>query len=431
MPRKRDIAKILSSSMLRDTVYQANPLIQARKDFSAIQSRLFYVGLMAINPHLSSRDKFYDVEFPHTFVSPAAIAAIMGNDKYLSTLKQECSALFDTHITLDTKSGGWKLIHIFDAMEYENNQGLHVKFDDKMRPFLLDLVGSRGYTILNTEPIFKLSSPYAIRLLELLLQYRNMSGNIIHRSLTEEQLRFSLNVPDGAYAGRMNNFQAKVLNGPIKEINERTDFKMDYTVEREGRKIKKFNFAMDMSKIPDELFDRRAKTSSSVSSLPSPVLDNRVILNVSPELVNLGFSSASAFHIVRNCGSEEECFSRLQYAVKSLAHYRLTHEVDNELGFIRFAIEDNWKEKELLAKKEAAAKYRSRLLQQEMRLEAEACGVSISELTPNETVLYSDYAKKAIRELKRDGHLSLFSQELLDMTGWTLDRFKSVYMRES
>ena len=82
--------------------------------------------------------------------------------------------------------------------------------------------------------------------------------------------------------------------------------------------------------------------------------------------------------------------------MKSLAHYKLTHEVDNELGFIRFAIEDNWKEKELLAKKEAAAKYRSRLLQQEMRLEAEACGVSISELTPNETVLYSDYAKKAI-----------------------------------
>ena len=144
----------------------------------------------------------------------------------------------------------------------------------------------------------------------------------------------------------------------------------------------------------------------------------------------MGFSSASVFHMLRDCGSEDECAKRLQYALKSLARYKLTHEVDNELGFIRFAIEDNWREKELLAKKEAAAKYRSKLLQEEMRLEAEACNVNISELLPSETVLYSKYAKKAIRELKKDGYLSIFSQELLDMSGWTLDRFKSVYMRK-
>ena len=69
-------------------------------------------------------------------------------------------------------------------------------------------------------------------------------------------------------------------------------------------------------------------------------------------------------------------------------------------------------------------------MQEEMRLEAEECGVKISELLPCETVLYSKYAKKAVRELKKEGHLSIFSKELLEMTGWTLERFKKVYLKE-
>ena len=421
MADKKNRPKDLKPAKLRETVYQANPLIQARKNFNVIQSRLFYIGLMSINPHLSAKDKFYDTSFPHTFIPPKTVANLMGNDKYLSDLKKECAELFDSHITLDTKNGGWKLMHIFDVMEYENNEGLHIKFDEKMKPFILDLFESHGYTILNIEPLFKLSSPYAIRLLEVMLQFRNMQGRIIHRSFTEEQLRFYLNVPDGAYEGRMNNFQAKVLNAPIKEINERTDFKMSYMAEREGRKISKFNFALDVSKVPDEVFDLR---------LAPPSTEDKIVLNVSNELLKLGFTSASVFHIIRECGSEDECAARLQHALKSLANYKLTHEVNNELGFIRFAIEDNWRKKENLQDKEVAAEYRSKILQEEMRLEAEECGVKISELLPCETVLYSKYAKKAVRELKKEGHLSIFSKELLEMTGWTLERFKKVYLKE-
>lgn len=144
----------------------------------------------------------------------------------------------------------------------------------------------------------------------------------------------------------------------------------------------------------------------------------------------MGFSSASAYHIIRACGSEEECALRLQYAIKSLARYKMTHKVDNELGFIRFAIEDNWRDKELLQRQETAEEYRNKLLQEEMRLEAEECGVNLSELLPGETILLSNYAKKIIRELKKGGHLSIFSKELLEMSGWTLERFKQVYLKK-
>ena len=39
--------------------YQANPLIEGRKQFSLQETRLFYLGLEHVNPHLPN-GQFYD-----------------------------------------------------------------------------------------------------------------------------------------------------------------------------------------------------------------------------------------------------------------------------------------------------------------------------------------------------------------------------------
>lgn len=51
------------SAKLRQLVYQGNPLIQSRKQFLTIGMRIFILGLMTLNPHLSKNDKFFDKEF--------------------------------------------------------------------------------------------------------------------------------------------------------------------------------------------------------------------------------------------------------------------------------------------------------------------------------------------------------------------------------
>lgn len=207
-----NLSKDKQSAKGRELVYQGNPLIQSRKCFNTIGTRLFIFGLIGLNPHLSKRDKFFDKKFPLIHIVPNEVAKVFGNTFYLKDLKAECEKMFNSIVTLDYKNGGFKLMHIFDVLEYFPNDGLYIQFDSKMRDYLLELFNG-GYTAINIEQIFKLSSTYAVRLIELCLQYRNMtSGTVIERKLTPTDIRFYLNVPEDAYKGRTDHFRQFVLD---------------------------------------------------------------------------------------------------------------------------------------------------------------------------------------------------------------------------
>lgn len=60
---KKNSVKTPKESVLRKDIYQANPLINARKGMNIVELRIFALGLQGINPHRSSKDKFYGEEF--------------------------------------------------------------------------------------------------------------------------------------------------------------------------------------------------------------------------------------------------------------------------------------------------------------------------------------------------------------------------------
>lgn len=57
----------------RPIIYQANPLIEARKAMNALEMRLFLIALQDVNPHLSKNDRFYDKDFPMTHIAPSQV----------------------------------------------------------------------------------------------------------------------------------------------------------------------------------------------------------------------------------------------------------------------------------------------------------------------------------------------------------------------
>ena len=71
--------------------------------------------------------------------------------------------------------------------------GLHLKFNDTMRPYILELA-DKPYTKIAVKTIFALTSHYAIRLMELMLEYQNIvefrRNNMIKRQIMIEDLRF-------------------------------------------------------------------------------------------------------------------------------------------------------------------------------------------------------------------------------------------------
>ena len=314
---------------LRNEIYQSNPLINARKSFDLMGMRIFILGLRGLNPHFSKKDRFFDEEFKETFIPAIELTKLFQNTKYLSEMKEACRKLFNTTIEIKNSAGEMTLTHIFKKLEYESSKGLRLKFDDEMRPYILNLAESGGYTMIKADYLFKLSSPYAVRILELLLQYQNLkqfrSLKEIRRKFTFENLRYLLNVPENAYKNRPDNFKKYVLDNPIREIIERTPYKVHYKVIKTGRRVYAFEITLDTFDAPVEILNgQRTYFSNDAITI----------------LCRMGFSEKIAQALYLKCKDVHDCLSRINRAKAILD--RQKKPVLNRLGFLRKAIEEDW-----------------------------------------------------------------------------------------
>ena len=325
-----NISNSMNSLILCNKVYQSNLLIEARKNFDLIGMKIFLLGLQGLNPHFSLKDKIFDKTFKEFLVPSSKLKEIFGNSWYLHKIKSACKKLFDSTIEVYQPNGVIELRHLFRRLEYIPSKGLCICFDDILRPYILDLLDTKGFTQVDGSELFKLSSPYAIRLLEVLLQYRNFEKFRIRREITRElklnELRFMLNVPEGTYQGRLNNFKKFVLENPIREINERTDYRLSFHPVKSGRQVVGFEFKLDMKLIPNlGNYKRR-----------SPAIHDAI-----DTLKSLGFTEKVAFSIFGKCIDVADCFARINRAQFLFA--RSKKPIRNREGFLRKAIEENWR----------------------------------------------------------------------------------------
>ena len=317
---------------LRKTIYIRNDLIEAQKNFSTMEMRILILSLSCVNPHFSTKDKFYDTEFKEIFFPTSHLVKIFcDNTGYLEYIKKACHSLANCEITLSDKNGGLKLTKIFKKIEYIKNNGLHIIFDDSMRPYLLDLVNTPlGFTRLSVDQLLSLNSVYSMRLLELLVHYRNipvfkMRQEVV-RKFTVEELKFYLGITD-QYKDRINNFKYCVIDAAIKEINQKTLYKLRCVTLKLGLKTIGYEIHMDMTKLSDELV-----------TVTVPAYYEDALL----ALLRVGFRKGSAVNILKRCGGPTDCMNRLKVAKGLLEWYKRKHPVKNELGFLRKAIVEKW-----------------------------------------------------------------------------------------
>ena len=147
------------------------------------------------------------------------------------------------------------LFPVFDMIKFSVKEGLFIQFHRSMKKFLLDLEQG-NYTRSLLRLAFSLSSTYALILLELMLQYqgRQKDGRI-ERDLDMEELRFSMDVPENAYGGRIDNFRRRVLDAAIREINEKTDYHIEpkYGLLRgQYNRVTGFHFVLHLPEVKEQ-----------------------------------------------------------------------------------------------------------------------------------------------------------------------------------
>ena len=411
--------------ILRTEVCQGNPLIQARKEFDTLGMRLFMLGLRGLNPHFSLNDKTYDKEFPKLFIPTSQVVELFGgNTKYLHDLKPACEKLFDAIIELNYENGGFTLLHLFNELHYEPEEGLYLQFDNKMRPYLLDLFESKGYTQISVEQIFYLTSPYAVRLIELMLQYQNIPEFKIRleikREMTIDELKFALNVPKDAYDGRINNFRKFVLDDPIAEINEKTIYQMSYKVVKQGRNVTGFEFCLNMQAEP-----------------PATTECFRYVNKAIDGLRQLGFRMDAAQEIFSHCIDENDCLNRIATAKLILERQEKRDKtpINNRLGFFRQAIIENWKlgtrkriSPPILAplRPKKAAKPKE-IFESNRQKKAEMLETPTPPPVSSKEKLTPSIVEMLI-DMLNDSKQRQYVGSFLKFSGWTLEEFKEKYV---
>jgi len=243
-----DITGYVNNVIEQPMVYQANPLVERKNNFNTLETKLFYLGLSIIRPKLPN-SKYHDKDFLKAVIPIKEIIHLLGGNKvYYDKLKKVVEDLSGKRVFIENKkTRKFTAYPVFGMLDWDPKIGLTIAFNSYMYPFLLDLA-NRSYTRIEFEQIWKLSSVYAIRILELTLQYRSMG----ERTITITDLRKYLGIPDDAYKGRMDNFKKKAIEHPVAEINEKTHFNIIYDYKKTGRNVTAVRFRIvDKSEILD------------------------------------------------------------------------------------------------------------------------------------------------------------------------------------
>ena len=414
-------------SILEKEVVQANPLIEARKHMNLSEMRLFLLGLQGIKPNISTDGNIHDVEFHDIWVSPSQLESLFSNNTGgVANLRRHIKSAYNGFIELAFDGGGFGLRHIYAKMDYYPKEGLLIKFDDEMKPYILDIL-NQSYTRYALKHVFPLSSEYGWRIMELLLEYQGylkQGKPYIYRKFTLSEMRFLLNVPDGKYEGRINNFRSRVLDIPIREINEKTMYHVWYEPYKEKGKVA--GFTLYMERKHDD--DGAAVPPEEVAALHDvPTTDKREMLArlMNPDRWNI--TEAAARRLVQKYPLEY-LDANIRYA------YKYRDKKNNLGGWLMSCIEKDeaGKEREREAIKKAEdehkeekarrrAEVRERVLNAVFDDDTEDAP-PMSEGEPRGLVPLSDIE---VRLLSRGGASSPHVMRRMEQLGLTLEDVKA------
>ena len=214
-------------SQLRDyKVVKSNELIQkSRFDLSTQEQKIILYLISKIRPEDT---ELHEYEF--SIVEFCKICGIdYANGKNYGNIKKTIKSLNDKSIWVTLKDGGETTIRWIERPYINKNSGaIKIKLDELMKPYLLQLQEKfTQYELIYTLPM---KSQYAIRFYELLKSYEwkktvSMEIEDLKRMLKAEHYT------------RFYDFKKKVLEIALKEIDDYTDLKVEYTLKKKGKQF--------------------------------------------------------------------------------------------------------------------------------------------------------------------------------------------------
>ena len=233
---------------MAELIVKDNALINASYNLDLVEQRLVLLAIIearesqkginandALTIHASSYIQYFNVE---------------KNTAY-EALKNACDVLFSRQFSYQERNKNGNIENIksrwVSEIRYiDKEASVKLIFSPSVVPLITRL--ERHFTSYEIEQVRHLSSRYAIRLYEVLIQWHSI-GKTPTFEINNFREKLGLTIEDYP---RIDNFKRKVLDFSVSQINEHTDILVGYEQVKAGLVITGFTFTLMQKKSPKD-----------------------------------------------------------------------------------------------------------------------------------------------------------------------------------
>lgn len=216
--------------MNKNHVVKSNQVIEASYQLSAVEQRIILAAISLIPKNqVITDDELYPVS-----VNELQLLGVHEKTAYRD-LKEGVNRLYERSINVSIDEKSIKMRWVQEVQFLDSQGVIGIRFSKPILPFISNL--SREFTKYALSDIAGINSAYAIRIYELLVQYRQI-GN---REISVETLRTMLEL--GKKYPLFADFKKRVIDTAVDQINEYSPLKVEYKQKKTGRKVTHIYFS--------------------------------------------------------------------------------------------------------------------------------------------------------------------------------------------
>ncbi len=236
---------LLMPNLERAMVYKSNSLVEACYRLSVIEQRIVLACISQVR-----RDEPITDEIMYS-VTATDIAEVSENDIKTTyrDLQEGALRLKRREVRIEKEANGntkrkqvlicgW----VQSIMYIESEGRVCLRFNKDMLPYLTEL--SAQFTKYRLKAVAKMDSSYAIRLYELLIQWRD----IHEREVSVQWLRETFQLGDKYSA--IKDLKKRVIDPAVAQINEHSDLTVSYAQRKSGRNVTHLTFSFQPKEEP-------------------------------------------------------------------------------------------------------------------------------------------------------------------------------------
>ncbi|MBF7686250.1 replication initiation protein [Acinetobacter sp. B10A] len=258
---------------MAELVVKDNALIQASYTLDIVEQRLI---LLAIAEARETGHGITENSLLEVHASSYINTFHVEKHTAYSVLRETVKSLFDRYVTyhdVNPKTGKDRSFHCrwVDKIGYEQNSGIvFLRFTQDIVPLITRL--EENFTKYELQQVSRLTSSYAIRLYELLIQWRASGKTPVFDLLNFRQ---QLGVEAHQYK-TMSNFKTYVLDFALKQVNGLTDITAKYEQHKQGRSISGFTFSFEQKHAENNLLHEQKKHALKLSDAQIKFFSNKL-----------------------------------------------------------------------------------------------------------------------------------------------------------